>query len=98
MCKYVTHTRFTFHMHDLELWALLYSLTDEGNDVQKAPRSSPGSQMKIKLVKKAGLNCRLILNHHVITEWLHNHEYFRVTYWVEDSALQHFIMLKDISH
>lgn len=37
MCKYVTHTRFTFHMHDLELWALLYSLTDEGTDVQKAP-------------------------------------------------------------
>lgn len=30
MCKYVTYTRFTFHMHDLELWALLYSLTDEG--------------------------------------------------------------------
>lgn len=37
MCKYVTHTRFTFHMHDLELWALLCSLTDEGTEAQKAP-------------------------------------------------------------
>lgn len=37
MCKYVTLTRFTFHMHGLELWALLYSLIDEGPDAQKAP-------------------------------------------------------------
>lgn len=35
MSKYVTHTRVTFHIHDLELRALLYSLTDEGTDAQK---------------------------------------------------------------
>ena len=34
MSKYVTHTRVTFHIHDLELRALLYSLTDEGTDAQ----------------------------------------------------------------
>lgn len=36
MCQYVTLTWFTFHMHDLELRALLHSLTDEGTDAQKA--------------------------------------------------------------
>lgn len=56
MSKYVTHTRVTFHIHDLELRALLYSLTDEGTDAQKVLWSSSGSQVNIKLVKKAGLN------------------------------------------
>lgn len=56
MCQYVTLTWFTFHMHDLELRALLHSLTDEGTDAQKSLWSSSGSQVNIKLVVKAGLN------------------------------------------